>query len=342
LKAEIIQNIDYAEYDNFIKNNFSSFYHSKKHILFLKDLLKIKPHFIQVKEKDEMVGIMPFFSKKSKFGTVINSLPFFGSYGGYIKKIDCDKVILDELNDFNVKNDVLSSVIISNPFMKNESSYEKFYSFSFKEPRLTQSLDLANKSENDLWDSFEKRVRTSVRKSQKLNINISNTDLSKNVIDEFYKMHKTRIQSKDGKIKPNNFFANVKKHFTLDRDYEILCANMNGENLSYLLVFYHNNSAVYYLPAYNSESKHTQSTSLLTWNSIVSALKRKSTFYNFGGTPKDELELYKFKRGWNASDFTYNYYIYCDLDKIKEIEIDDVTKYYEFFYVVPFEQLVKN
>ena len=91
MNAEIIKNIDYEEYENFIKNNFSSFYHSKSHILFLKDLLKIEPNFIQVKEKDEIIGLMPFFIKKSKHGLVINSLPFFGSYGGIVSKNDCTK-----------------------------------------------------------------------------------------------------------------------------------------------------------------------------------------------------------------------------------------------------------
>ena len=124
LKVEIKQNINFYEYDDFInKNKSSNFYHSKNHILFLKDLLKIEPYFIQVKKHDDIVGIMPFFLKKSKYGIVINSLPFFGSYGGIIKKEKCEKLILDELNNFNQTNDVISSVIIPSPFIQDESLY---------------------------------------------------------------------------------------------------------------------------------------------------------------------------------------------------------------------------
>ena len=185
MNAEIIQNIDYLEYGNFIKNNFSSFYHSVNHILFLKDLLKIKPYFIQIKEKNEIIGLMPFFMKKSKHGIVINSLPFFGSYGGIVNKNDCTKLILNELNNFNLENDILSSVIIPNPLLQNESMYEKHYSYNIKDPRLIQCLELNNKSETELWSSFEQRVRRAVRKSQKLNMFVTNPELTDDVIDEF-------------------------------------------------------------------------------------------------------------------------------------------------------------
>ncbi len=339
LNTEIIQNIDYAEYENFIKNNFSSFYHSKNHILFLKDLLKIKPHFIQVKEKNELMGMMPFFLKKSKHGIVINSLPFFGSYGGIVNKNDCTKSILDELNNFNIENDVLSSVIIPNPLLQNESMYENFYSYTFKDQRLIQCLDLNNQSENILWKSFEQRVRRAIRKSQKLNIEIKKLELTDNIINEFYQMHKNEIKTKGGKIKPSNFFSNVKDNFSVGQDYEILSANKDGVTISYLLVFYHNNFAEYYMPAYDPIHKNTQSTSLLIWNSILNSLNRKIKFYNFGGTWKNQSELYRFKRGWNSKDFKYNYYIYCDLDKIKEIGIKEISKFYDFFYIAPYEQL---
>ena len=339
MNAEIIQNIDYLEYGNFIKNNFSSFYHSVNHILFLKDLLKIKPYFIQIKEKNEIIGLMPFFMKKSKHGIVINSLPFFGSYGGIVNKNDCTKLILNELNNFNLENDILSSVIIPNPLLQNESMYEKHYSYNIKDPRLIQCLELNNKSETELWSSFEQRVRRAVRKSQKLNIFVTNPELTDDVIDEFYDMHITEMHSKGGKIKPNDFLKKIRKNFTIHRDYEIFCAKNDKKNLSYLLVFYHNNFTEYYMPAYTSESKNTQSTSLLIWNSIKSSLNRGINYFNFGGTWQNQPELYKFKRGWNATDFKYNYYINCDLQKIKEIGIDEISKRYEFFYIVPFEQL---
>jgi hypothetical protein len=340
LKVELLQKINLEEYENFInKNNFSTFYHTKNHLLFLKDLLNLEPYFFQVTEHDEILGVMPFFMKKSKFGSVINSLPFFGSYGGLVATKNCEKLILDKLNEFNLENDVLSSVITPNPFLNDESIYEKYYTYSFKDPRLIQCTNIFNSNENILWGTFEQRVRRAIRKSEKLNIQVSKTELTDDVIEEFYKMHKIEIQSKGGKIKPSNFFENLKNHFKINHDYEVFCAQKDGKNLSYLLIFYHNNYAEYYMPAYDSNSKNTQSTSLLIWNSMKSSLNHGANFYNFGGTWKNQPELYRFKRGWGAIDYNYNYYINCDLEKIKEIGIDELLKNFEFFYIIPYNRL---
>jgi len=83
--AEIIDNLDYDEYDYFIRNNDEgTFYHSFKHLEFLKEVLDSRPFFITVRENNNLIGVLPFFEKKSSYGKVINSLPFFGSYGGFV------------------------------------------------------------------------------------------------------------------------------------------------------------------------------------------------------------------------------------------------------------------
>ena len=73
-----------TEYDEFVKKNPSTFYQSSKHLKFLENILKINAKFIVARDNNEMVGVMPIFCKETKFGKVINSLPFFGSYGGVI------------------------------------------------------------------------------------------------------------------------------------------------------------------------------------------------------------------------------------------------------------------
>ena len=58
-------------------------------------LKELKSQFITVTDGDKLIGVLPFFCKKTKFGEVINSLPFFGSYGGVVsKKIETKKNIL--------------------------------------------------------------------------------------------------------------------------------------------------------------------------------------------------------------------------------------------------------
>jgi len=93
------------------------------------------------------------------------------------------------------------------------------------------------------------------------------------------------------------------------------------------------------MPAYNEEFKNLQGTSLLIWESLKSALDKKMLYYNFGGTWKDQHELYMFKKGWNSRDIYYQYILFRDLPKIKEIGIEELRKSFEHFYIVPFKEL---
>jgi len=344
VNVELKSDLDLCDYDNFLKQNYeSTFYHYSKHLSFLTKILGIKPNFISVIKNKQIVGVMPFFIKKSKYGNVVNSLPFFGSYGGGITN---DNLILEkmlkELNQFNLKNDVLSSVIAVSPFSKNNQIYEKFFHFQIKEQRLAQVIPLENKSEEIVWNDFEQRVRRAIRKSLKNEISIEFPKIDDTILQRFYQMHKLDIESKGGRAKPFKFFKYLQESFEQGSDYDIFCAKKNNEDIAYLLVFYFNSYAEYYMPAYDSDLKHLQGTSALIWRSLKTSIQKNIKFFNFGGTWHNQRELYMFKRGWNTLDYHYYYYIYGDLNKAREIGIENIKKHYPSFYVFPFEKLTST
>lgn len=337
MNVEIITKIDFDSYDTFTKNNNATFYHSIKHLQFLGKILGIIPSFITVKEKDSLIGIMPFFVKKSKYGLVINSLPFFGSYGGFVANNHESKIkILEMMNTFNQENDVLSSVIIADPFSKNFPIYEKYYKFIVKEPRMIQCLQINSSTEN-IWLKFEQRVRRAVRKALTHNITVTKLETNPTDLGKFYSMHKMDMTSKGGKVKPIEFFQNLKTFFRLGEDYDIFIAMKDGRDIAYLLVFYFNFYVEYYMPAYDSKLKNLQGTSILIWESIKESIKKNMKIYNFGGTWKNQPELYLFKRGWAATDLPYCYYIHGDIAQTRKIGVEEIKKSYEYFYVFPYD-----
>lgn len=341
--VEIEQKVDSEEYQSFLKEKRdSTFYHSIKHLTFLSDLLNSKPNFVTARQGTKLLGIMPFFVKDSIYGKVVNSLPFFGSYGGCVCDTPESQIdILHYLNTFNMENDVLSSVIIVSPFSQNKLIYEKHYQHNLKEDRLVQCLVLGNKSELDIWNTFEQRVRRAIRKSTKHEIEANKAVLDDTVVESFYKMHKTEMELKNGRPKPIDFFRCLKNNFLQGEDYDVLAAVRQGEAIAYLLVFYFYPFTEYYMPAYKSELKHTQATSLLIWESIKESIKKKMSYYNFGGTWKNQTELYLYKRGWHSTDFTYNYYICGDLTRVRSIGIDEIKKNYPYFYVFSYDDIKK-
>jgi len=339
--SEITSSIDFTKYDNLInKIESSTFYHSKNHLKFLESMLKLKINFITVKEKNELVGVMPFFEKKEKYGIVINSLPFFGSYGGIISNTsDIEVQIIKELNQINKEKDILSSVIIDNPFKIDNKTFSKKFNFHISEDRLIQCTILKNMKTDDLWKKFEQRVRRSVRKSEKNDIEILTENNSEKELENFYQLHINSMKVKGGRIKPKQFFPTLLENFEAEKDYDIFVAKKESQPIAYLLIFYNKNFAEYYMPAYDPKYVSIQSTSHLIWETMKKAKNKKIQYYNFGGTWKNQNELYRFKRGWNASDFNYKYFIFRDLDRIKEAGLNEILKNYEYFYVCPFDEI---
>lgn len=342
--TEIVDELDCGAYEKFIKeSNDSTFYHSIKHLNFLKQILQLSPKFVVAKKENEIIGVMPFFSKKSSGGEVVNSLPFFGSYGGLVSKsIEAEKNILESMNNYNKENDILSSVIITSPFVKRGELYQQRYKHNLQENRLIQCLIISEKSESLLWDGFEQRVRRAVRKSMKYGVKSRRLELNEADMKNFYEMHKRDMESKNGKPKPPEFFKSLIENFVYGEDCEIFAASMNGVDVAYLLVFYYGQFTEYYMPAYNAELKNLQATSLLIWESIKESIQRKSFYYNFGGTWKNQQELYLYKRGWSATDFSYVYYIHGNIARAREIGLQGIKEQYPYFYVFPYEEIQKK
>lgn len=344
MRTEIVNELDYEAYENFVKKSKdSTFYHSIRHLNFLKQILQLSTKFVVAKNENEIIGVMPFFSKRSSGGEVVNSLPFFGSYGGLVStNIEAEKSILESMNSYNKENDILSSVIIVSPFVKRDELYQKRYEHNLKENRLIQCLTISEKSESVLWESLEQRVRRAIRKSMKYEVKSRKLEPNEKDMSSFYDMHKKDMESKNGKPKPPEFFKSLKENFVYGEDYEIFAASTNNVDVAYLLVFYYGQFTEYYMPAYNAELKNLQATSLLIWESIKESIKRKSFYYNFGGTWKNQQELYLYKRGWSAMDFPYVYYIYGNISRARNLGLQEIKNQYPYFYVFPYEEIQKQ
>jgi len=246
---------------------------------------------------------------------------------------------LEELNNYNKTNEVISCTIITNPFENDYSIYDKKFKFHTKEARMIQCTMLSKKTEVTLFSSFEKRTRWSIRKAEKNNIEIISVDTNKDYLNKFYDMHEKSMNLKNGSPKPKSIFENIFKNFVPKKDYEILAALKEGKPLAFVLVFYYKEFAEYYMPAYDAEFLDLQSPSLLIWYTMKNAIKQNMKYYNFGGTWKNQDSLYLFKRSWGAKDFNYNYYIFRDIDRIIEIGIENLVKKFEYFYICPYDEV---
>jgi len=68
-------------------------------------------------DNDEIAGVLPITTIEARFGTVLNSLPFFGSNGGVLVKTEAaEAALLDAFNRRASAASVTTATWISNPF----------------------------------------------------------------------------------------------------------------------------------------------------------------------------------------------------------------------------------
>ena len=89
MNVRILEERGYEDYQSFVENhNGSMLYYSLEVKKFLEQLLDCTPIYYVAYEENEIVGVLPLMYKSGRYGTVINSLPFYGSNGGILSGND--------------------------------------------------------------------------------------------------------------------------------------------------------------------------------------------------------------------------------------------------------------
>ena len=155
IKYEKLSEKNFNDYEVFLKQFESTLiYHSEP---FLRTLIKsfgFQQETIILKRNNIIEAILPLLSIKGELGTVYNSLPFFGSYGGiYSLNKYSQKKLLEHYNSLVNKKDFFSSTIIQNPFHsfdRNEFNYE------YEDLRIAQftNIEFSSDIENLFKVSF--------------------------------------------------------------------------------------------------------------------------------------------------------------------------------------------
>ena len=314
----------------FKKIKINSIFFSLKFIIFISKVLKLSPYFFCYSRSNKIVALIPFFEKKNyKYGKVINSLPFFGSMGGvYSENNNFKKICLKLFNNHFNDEEILSSVIIQNPFDDFDSKLNKVFKSNFTDDRILQYIKL-----NQKLNISDTRIRN-VNKAKKLGFKVYKTNSPK-IVDKLEKLHFSHMKKINGKPKPKIFFSELKK---LDKNiWKIYYSkNKNNDVIATLLVFFENQSMEYYIPACDENYKDSQVLSLLTYNSIMDSVRKNYKFYSFGFTWINQKGVYNYKKKWGCEDKEIRYLIKFDSNKLSNI--NEMINLYKYFYIAPFKK----
>jgi hypothetical protein len=306
-------------------------------------------YYLLGKAGREVVAAMPTFLKRGKYGNVLNSLPFWGSNGGVIvnptlppneKKL-LKRTLLQSFYDLaNQLSCVLSTIIVS-PLEEDPVFYEECTRAHYTDERIGQVTLLPESPEpEDLLGQFESVRRRNIRKAMKSGVTCHD-DNTAEAMEFLYELHVENMSELGGLTKPREFFQVVRKVLKYGTDYRLYIAEKDDVPIAGLLLFYHNRTVEYYVPAVLRAYRTIQPLSLLVFASMLDAIREGYNCWNWGGTWHSQTGVYDFKKRWGAKDIPYGYYTtaYRDVSHIKSLSKPEILREYPYFYVMPFSKL---
>lgn len=343
MKIEKLSESNSALYEKFVLDQENSFlYHSNGYRRLLREFLNAQDiYLLALDEQSNIVGVLPsFISTNGHYGTVLNSLPFYGSYGAVLSAdMKARKKLLSAFEEFALNNNCISSTIITSPFENDLALYEKDFTYHLRDYRIGQLTPLDMHEE--LYHLIEPTARRNIKKATRSGVSVS-WENGQEDIDYLATTHIENMQLIGGRTKPKSFFKLIDKYFNYGVDYRIYTARIGIKPVSSLLLFYYKNCVEYFTPVIGNSYRSLQPLSLILYQAMRDAAEEGYRWWNWGGTWPSQVGVYKFKKKWGARDYLYHYFIRIGNSAIKTIPSEKLLDEYPYFYVVPFGWLLEN
>ncbi len=344
MKVVVLDNLEKEKYDNFLKkNNSTLFFASGSYKNLLAQILNAEPKYLLAVDDNDLIrGALPLMIfRNQQFGTVINSLPFYGSNGGLLGSDDDDvkKALLDQYKELLGKEEnVISGTIVTSPFEKNNTFYESHLPVTFKDSRIGQITSFGTSTEDTLMDIFHYKTRNSIRKGIKEGITVS-WENGLEYMSFLYETHKENMSKINISGKPQSFFELLPSYFKYGTEYRVYIAFYRNEPIAALLTFYFNKTVEYFTPVTIEHFREKQPMSVIIYEAMKDALGNNFSFWNWGGTGLNQTGVYDFKKKWGTSDFPYYYYTTLLKKDLSSYTKETLLQQFPYFYVVPFNAL---
>ncbi len=276
----------------------------------------------------------------------VNSLPWYGSYGGctLLKPNDENvrKDLLLKYAEHLKDDDLLSATLILSPF-ENEyfRAYQDVVNTPFIDERIGQITFLPRSSERareELAHIVRKKMRN-VNKATRQGFTVR-------VVDEewawrfLYETHVENIEAIGGKTKLWEHFDAMRRSLP-SAFRKIYVAMLQATPIAALLVIFFNRTVEYITPVIKHDYRPLQPLSLIIFNAMLDSIKSGFQHWNWGGTWVTQQTLHRFKAGWGAVDHPYSYLIHAS-ERSRELikrNRDKISQAFPYYYVFPFDQL---
>lgn len=339
-----------ADYESFVASVPGSLIYSTLPFRdFLVDAVGGRPRYLVASSGGRLCGVMPtFWLSSASHGTVMNSLPWYGSHGGCVVAPGelgeaARRALLHEAAKLTSAEGVAFSTIVLTPC---ERAHEEAYRTALRprtiDRRIGQVTELPHAGgdiEERLAGVLLQKTRNLARKSLKQGFELDESD-DGGSWDFLHATHVENMRAIGGLPKPSSHFAALRRRIppSLRR---LLTVRLGGERVAALLLLSFNGTVEYLTPVIKVEHRPRQPLSFAIWHGMTESIRRGEREWNWGGTWESQRTLHHFKSGWGARDRPYPYMINASEVGLAALRADraSVAAAFGFYYLYPFSAL---
>lgn len=339
MKIEKLTEDLFEAYEAYVlAQNHALFYHSILFYHFLKKLLNCTPHYLVALEEGHICGVLPLMKQSGLYGTVYNSLPFYGSNGSILSSNpESFSLLLKTYQELIQQPDVATATLVTSPFVDQDYSdlYRNRTTDVVTDRRTSQVTRLIVDREA-LLKTFDGSARRNIQKALNSGIAVS-TDWSQ--VNFLYEVHLENMREIGGRPKPEPFFTLLNKVFKNHPHCQLYVAKKDQEPIAALLLFYYNKTVEYYIPVIKESFRSLQPLALIIYQAMCEASSMGYRWWNWGGTWLSQKGVYQFKKKWGAIEQEYQYHVSVRNPSIYGARAEALSLGYPYFFVIPFHEL---
>ena len=342
---------DEASYSNFVENSKSS---SVQTNLDWRNLVHELdgdiPYFLVAKQNRDIVGVLPLYFSKNKFGNILTS-SVWHTISGILCSVEGRELerVYKKLLDYSVSlAKELDCVLLSiggNPFVDDKSLYLNNLQPDYVLENFVQYICLS-----EIYDEMGKLVhpnyvrRTNLSKNlaklSQLKVSISEVQ-SQQFVDQAFALQEKRLKELGGRPFPKEFLDSVLKNITLKDQGRFLFAFHEEKMISTCLFLSNKHRMDAFMMCMDSDFSHLRPNFALTKYMLDWAQKRTIPIFHWMSSSRNDDGVYRFKEQWGSHEGTFLYLtkILGDISSWRKMSFAQLNEAYEFHYLLPFNLL---
>ena len=304
----------------------------------LVDLLACRARYAVALREDAVVGVMPLMSLDGEAGTVLNSLPYFGSNGGPLTSDAAASEALCAWYERQARGGgVAAATVIGNPLAPRDTSV----AHDLVDVRIGHVTPLAGAGEPEarIRALIAGSARRNIAKAQRCGVAVA---IENDGFAELEALHRESMGAIGAQVKTPAFFAGVRRRFRPGQDFELYVARIGDDPVAALLVFFCAANVDYYVPALSPTHRDRQPMAAILVAALSDAARAGRAQWNWGGSWPTHESLQRFKAKWGGVAHEYRYATTLNDRGLLHARPQDLLAAYPGFYVLPFSCLTRG